>query len=163
LRSTAKLLSGCVAATLVLWGSSAAAAPHPVVGGLLSGLSAPAQINRRSASEDRRKAEELLHRAREAMKQGNLGLADTYIDRAAKLNVKYDSLFARFRDTPQKARRDLNKLKGRQSSSGVQPPSNRFAPSLLVLAGCGATAPPSPVPAQVRVEASSPRTRCPPQ
>ena len=47
------------------------------------------------------------------MKNGNLELAEYCIERAEKQNVKYDPLFARFKDTPAKVRKDLEEMRGR--------------------------------------------------
>ncbi|MCG8587415.1 MAG: hypothetical protein MI757_22135 [Pirellulales bacterium] len=67
-------------------------------------------------------AAQLLAQARQAMKQGNVKEADALIRQAEKLNVKYSML--KFEDTPAKARRDLNKMRGTTTAK----PSTRFSP-----------------------------------
>lgn len=59
----------------------------------------------------RAEVDELLRRARKAMKGGNLELAERFVSQAEKRNVKYQGFLSRFSDTPSKARRDLNRLK----------------------------------------------------
>jgi general secretion pathway protein D len=88
----------------------------------------------RSESDRRTEAEQHLKQARQSMRKGQLEQAESYLQQAEKLNVQYDSLFARFVDTPQKVRRDLNELK----SNSPAMPSSRFTPS----AGSAAAAPP---------------------
>ena len=44
------------------------------------------------------------------MKEDNLPLARWCLERADKMDVEYDGLFQRFVDTPDKLRRDLEKL-----------------------------------------------------
>ncbi|MDG2382002.1 MAG: general secretion pathway protein GspD [Pirellulaceae bacterium] len=65
----------------------------------------------------RREADELLRRSRGAMKDGNLAQARWYLERAEKMDVKYDGLLKRFIDTPEKVRRDLAKLDPANTSS----------------------------------------------
>lgn len=60
---------------------------------------------------DRQTASDLLKRSRAAMSQGNLELAEWYIQAAEKLNVNYDSVMFRFSDTPKKLRVELNHRK----------------------------------------------------
>ena len=70
---------------------------------------------------------ELLHQARVAMKGGNLELAERYIAQAEKLNSKKDGLLSRFSDTPEKARRELTRLK----KNGAKPPATARLKGLL--------------------------------
>jgi general secretion pathway protein D len=71
---------------------------------------------------DRREADELLRRARTAMKDGDLTQARWYLDRLEKMDVPNDGILKRFSDTPEKLRRDLEKLDptlaGSPASSG---------------------------------------------
>ncbi len=60
---------------------------------------------------DRQTASDLLKRSRAAMSQGNLELAEWYIQAAEKLSVNYDSVMFRFSDTPKKLRAELNQRK----------------------------------------------------
>ena len=78
-------------------------------------LSHAYQISRISVGQSpttgsRREADELLRRARGAMKDGNMAQARWYLERAEKMDVQYDGLLKRFIDTPEKVRRDLAKL-----------------------------------------------------
>ena len=63
-----------------------------------------------ATSGSRREADELLRRARAAIKEDNLPLARWCLERAEKMDVEYDGLFQRFGDTPDKVRRDLERL-----------------------------------------------------
>jgi general secretion pathway protein D len=57
----------------------------------------------------RHQADELLGRAREAMKQNDLAAADALVSQAEALNVQYPAIY--LGDTPAKARRDLERMK----------------------------------------------------
>ena len=67
----------------------------------------------------RRKSEELVKRARAAMKGGNLELAERWVAEAEKLKVPTDGLLSRFTDTPQKVRKDLDKMKTGSGKPGL--------------------------------------------
>ena len=69
-----------------------------------------AMVGQTSTNGDRRESDDLLRRARGAMKDGNLAQARWYLERAEKMQVDYSGLLKRFVDTPQKVRRDLAKL-----------------------------------------------------
>ncbi len=66
-------------------------------------------ISQTSSSGSRREADELLKRAREAMKEKDFAQAVFYLERAEQMGVRYDGLMSRFGDTPEKVRRDLAK------------------------------------------------------
>ena len=68
----------------------------------------------------RSQAEELLRRARTAMKGGNLQLADRLVTQAEKMNVDFSGFLSRFSDSPGKARRELTRLQ--QASSKASKP-----------------------------------------
>jgi general secretion pathway protein D len=73
-----------------------------------------------SAGDPEAEMADLLGRARQAMKQGNYEVAESLIDRAASLGVKPKPFS--LKDTPDKARRDLEKLKsGNKGLSGLVP------------------------------------------
>ncbi len=74
-------------------------------------------VSQSSSAGTRREADELLRRARVAMKDGDLTQARWYLDRLEKMDVNYDGLFQRFADTPAKLRRDLEKLDGTLADS----------------------------------------------
>ena len=69
-----------------------------------------AMVGQASTNGDRRESDDLLRRARGAIKDGNLAQARWYLERAEKMQVDYSGLLKRFVDTPQKVRRDLAKL-----------------------------------------------------
>lgn len=63
----------------------------------------------------RKQSAELLRRARVAMKGGNLDLAERFIVQAEKLGAPQAGILSRFSDSPDKARKDLLKLKSSQA------------------------------------------------
>jgi general secretion pathway protein D len=75
-------------------------------------------VGQAASPGSRREAEELLRQARGAIKQGDLAQARWYLDRVEKMNVRFDGLFQRFGDSPQKVRRDLAKL---EPTEGAEP------------------------------------------
>ncbi len=115
--ATARLLGCCVGLGLTLSVSSVLAGPHVLDGSTHVCWMALGQADQSSSSDSRRVAEKWLRQARDAMKNGNLELAEYCIERAEKQNVKYDPLFARFKDTPAKARKDLEELRGRHGAA----------------------------------------------
>ena len=126
MKATAKFWTGCLAMASAFWASGADAAPHPLafqldVGRAVLGQTADGNADRR------READDLLRRARQAMKDGQLDQADDMVRKAEKLGVVYDTVFARFVDTPEKARKDLEALRARQSKNAK--PSDRFKPT----------------------------------
>jgi general secretion pathway protein D len=102
-----------------------------------------AQAESAPTAQRRREADQLLKRAREAMRQGSLNEAEQLVRSAEALNVPYESLFARFVDTPEKARRDLNELV-QQREGEARRPSRRFAPSDTSAAASEARPPQDP-------------------
>ena len=123
--ATPKLLTSCVALTVTLLAWSAYADTS------LPGVRvAQSREQTGSAASDRHRSEELLKRAKRAMKEGKYELADSYIERAQRLDVKYDSLFRSFQYTPSKARKELAKLRKRAENPTGRSGS-RFLPSLL--------------------------------
>jgi phage shock protein A len=118
LSATARLLGWCVACGLTLSVSSVPASPNWMTSGTQVCRVALGQSGQSDSAESRRAADNWLRQAREAIKSGNLEVAEYCVERAEKLNVKYDPLFARFKDTPEKVRKDLNALR---ADSGVTP------------------------------------------
>ena len=76
--------------------------------------------------ERRRQANQQLKLARQAMRSGRLDVAERHVKQAEQLNVKYDELFAKFEDTPQEVRRDMQQM---QAAKGPTRPSEQFRPS----------------------------------
>ena len=118
--ATARLLGWCVAFGLTLSVSSVSAGPNVMVGGTHVSWIALGQTDQGDSAASRRDAEKWLKQAREAMKNGNLDIAEYCIERAEKVSVKQGSLFSTFKDSPAKARRismgcaEQGKPKGRQ-------------------------------------------------
>ncbi|HEV3341582.1 MAG TPA: hypothetical protein VG125_14545, partial [Pirellulales bacterium] len=77
----------------------------------------------RSPEEARRQVGELLSKARQAMKEGNLETADSYVSRAENIPVTFGMMH--MGDTPKKVRRDLDRMRGGQAP---KKPSDLFAP-----------------------------------
>lgn len=87
-------------------------------------LSALGQAKGVKAEDPRQTAATLLSRARQAMDEGKLEIADSLVSQAESLNLRYG--FTHLGDTPKKARRDLDKIRqGKKSAK----PSDKFAPS----------------------------------
>ena len=78
---------------------------------------------------ERRTSDNLVKRGREMLDKGNLELAAWYLEKAEKLNVDYDGIFNRFKDSPAKLRNDLNQaIAAQQRADGARGPqagSNR--------------------------------------
>lgn len=107
--------------------SSAQAAP-PSTFGWTAGVLAVGQDRAEESSAARRQSDELLRRARQAIKDGDAAAAEDALRQAEKLDVKYNSnLFSRFAETPEKIRKDLDALKRQQGTAPVKP-STRFQP-----------------------------------
>ncbi len=64
---------------------------------------------------DRRTADGLLKKARQAVEAGNVELAEWYVSRAEALNVTYDSIFNRYVETPENVRQAIEHLKSTDS------------------------------------------------
>jgi len=116
------------------------AAPHavPISAWTLTALTAQS-----SQDEARREADDLMRRARAAMRDGNLELADWYVGRAELLGVSYESLFQPLVDTPQKLRRELDQLRGKVAGGAAATPptsSNLAGSPATTAADHGATA-----------------------
>ena len=112
--ATARLLSWCVAFGLTLSVSSVSAGPNVLIGGTHVSWSVLGQTDQGDSAASRRDAEKWLKQAREAMKNGNLDIAEYCIERAEKVSVKQGSLLSTFKDTPAKARQDLDQLRAEQ-------------------------------------------------
>lgn len=87
-----------------------------------------AQQDEATDAERRQAADQWVKRARQAMKDGNLDLADDYVMRAEKIDAKYNSMLSRFSDSPAKVRRDLTEAR-KKSGKTVAAPSQRMTPS----------------------------------
>lgn len=101
------------------------AGPHSSSLSGLWGAAVAGQTGAANVDEQRREAADLLGRARNAMKEGKLELADSLVSRAEKLNVSYGRLH--LGDTPKKARADLNRLL-KSNGGSTKLPSQKFQP-----------------------------------
>ena len=84
--TTARLLSCCVALGLTLSVSSVLANSHAWSTGTQIGWLAATQAEQNTSKDARKVAEKWLRQARDAMKNGNLELAEYCIERAEKQN-----------------------------------------------------------------------------
>ncbi|HID77661.1 MAG TPA: hypothetical protein EYP56_16905, partial [Planctomycetaceae bacterium] len=111
MRTTARLLTVVLAVVL------ASSIPWPARGqqpGIHSGSSQPSK--KTDPRELRRRSDDLLRRARQAMEEGDLDAAGKLLAEAESLGAKYGAL--EFGDTPAKVRRDLErKIKGQSNRS----------------------------------------------
>ena len=123
--NTTKSLVLFVAAAL---GFAAPAVAAPLAVRLLVAASAVGDSPRAKASNDRKEVEGLLIRARQALKDGDLEMAESVMARAEKLKVEY-SVF-HLGDTPRKARADLEAAKRKTKKNRFQRPSEKFAPEV---------------------------------
>ena len=141
---------GCFTLCSALLASTAWAGPPPLAMRTLTLAAVVGQAD--DAAVKRRDSDQWLQRARQAMKEGKLELAQDYLVRAEKTGAVYESIFARFVDTPEKVRRDLDAMRktgpggpgtasgpgavggpgtasGSAAAGGL--PSDRFKPSTL--------------------------------
>jgi len=124
--NTLKSLPAFAALTLGIAIPATASALEAHSVGLLLAAQATGQTNKSQAASDRHEAEDLMVRARQAIKEGNIETADSLITRAEKLNVEY-SMF-RLGDTPKKLRADLNAAKRKGKKETPERPSQKFTP-----------------------------------
>lgn len=109
--TTARLFGCCVALWLTVSVSSVLARPHVLDGSTHIACLVSGQADQNNGKDARQVAEKWLRQARDAMKEGNLELAEYCLERAERQNVTYDPLFARFQDTPAKVRKDLEQMR----------------------------------------------------
>jgi general secretion pathway protein D len=119
---TSKLLCCLFAGSIAANGSAALAAPATALR-LLVAADSVGQTHPRATAADRQEVDKLLSRARQAIKENNLGLADSLVSRAEALHVDYGMFHVG--DTPKKARHDLDALK-KMTRSEAKPPSQNF-------------------------------------
>jgi general secretion pathway protein D len=131
-KPSAKLLTGCVTLMSTLWGTTAWAGPPSLAHPALIASAATSQPAD-SPADKRRESDLWLQRARQAMKEGKVELAQDYLVRAEKTGAVYETIFARFVDTPEKVRKDLDAMRARsgQANANAGRPSDRFQPAPL--------------------------------
>ncbi len=143
--ATAHLPAVCLALGLTLSASLAIAGPHPFISGSLASAAAAGQSTSSVENERRREADRWLQQARQSMQEGKLSQAEYFIERAESTGANFEGVFARFQDSPEKARKDLDTIRASQPSGSV-PPSNRFEAAPLDVPQ-RTTQPRSPAPA----------------
>ena len=121
MKASVHLLTGCVALGLTL-PTSLSRAAAPLAGSLAVTNASVGQFG--GKSETRREADDLLKRARLAMKEGKFDQAGDLIAQADKLGVKYSALTDRWSDTPEKLRKLLASERGK--AENPQRPSSRY-------------------------------------
>ncbi|HTN76021.1 MAG TPA: hypothetical protein VL096_12270, partial [Pirellulaceae bacterium] len=119
MNATAKWLVCGASLGFALSASWANAGTHPFATGLAVSLAAPLATGEAEVEASK------ISAAREAMKAGRLDEAEQLINDAARMGIKHDALMARFQDTPEKARQDLQKLRAKQG--GPVAPSSKFS------------------------------------
>jgi hypothetical protein len=117
---------GCFTLCSALLASTAWAGPPPLALRTLTLTAVVGQAD--DAAAKRRDSDQWLQRARQAMKEGKLELAQDYLVRAEKTGAVYESIFARFVDTPEKVRRDLDAMR-KSGPIGSGGPSDSSGPS----------------------------------
>ncbi len=120
----AKLLSGCV---VLGWTLTATMAGAGDIALTTSCAASQGVMGQPDDLSQRRQSEHLLAQAKDAISQGNLDLAESLVDRAERLDVKYDQLFAHWRDTPAKVRKEIERKRTAGSSADSRP-SSRMLP-----------------------------------
>lgn len=145
--NTSKLVPAIAAAGLALCGPKwCAAADHQSVR-LMLVTQAVAQTAAKPTS-DRKEVENLLARARQAIKQGDFETAETLIARAEKIKLEF-SVFRIGGDTPKKLRAELRAAERAGRREALERPSQQFEaelppqPNQAEAAADAPTAPPS--------------------
>ena len=103
MKASVHLLTGCVALGLTL-PTNLSQAAAPLAGSFAVTNAAVGQFGM-GKSENRREADDLLKRARQAVKEGKFDVAGDLIAKADKLGVKYSPITDRWADTPEKLRK----------------------------------------------------------
>jgi len=101
------------------------AGPHSSSLSGLWGAAVAGQTGEASLEERKRTVADLLSRARKAMAEEKLQMADSLVSRAEAMNVSYGRLH--LGDTPKKSRADLNRLL-KSKGGQAQLPSQKFQP-----------------------------------
>lgn len=103
-------------------------AAQPASLGWMTGGLAVGQDRSDDPTARRRQSDDLLRKARQALKDGDATTAEDLLRRAEQLDVKYENnLFSKFAETPDKIRKDLDVLKRQKGTAPVKP-SSRFQP-----------------------------------
>lgn len=138
MKAICKISAVCIALAITLQ-QAAFAESHSAITAIVRATTAFGQTASADEAARRREADKWLRQARQALEAGKADVAEYCIDRAEKLNAKYDSALSRFADTPAKVRRDIAALRSAESSR-PQVPSQQFAPSFPLPDGSTAPA-----------------------
>ncbi|HRX78994.1 MAG TPA: hypothetical protein P5307_08020, partial [Pirellulaceae bacterium] len=133
MKAISKVSFGCIALALTL-PLAAFAESHSVITAIASANVAVGQSASADEAARRREADKWLRQARQAIESGNSDVAEFCVDRAEKLNAKYDSALDRLADTPAKVRRDIAATRG-SGTDRPQVPSQQFNPAASVPSG----------------------------
>ncbi len=134
MKTTAKILIGLISTALFFFGAPSFADGWPT--GTETALGRAAEADR--SEEARRRCDDLLQRARQAMAENDLASADALVSQAEALGVEYGPFYRG--DTPKRIRRDLDR---QQKAAGTAPrrPSEMFSPLSLNKSRAAATDP----------------------
>src|SRR5262249_2929512 len=90
------------------------------------GLCATSQSAKGKPANPRADCDALLARARQAMKEGKLDAANSFLTQAESLKVEYGVLH--FGDTPKKLRAEMKQARRGAKQAAVRRPSEKFTP-----------------------------------
>lgn len=127
MKTTAHLIIGCLTFWLIVPANYGRTAPTAVTAELSVGMLATSQAGSQDQRSRQNQAQHLLRESRQAMNRGDFQVAERYIQQAEQLNVQYDPLYERFRDTPDKARRAMQAMRSSTAETPARP-SDRFSP-----------------------------------
>ncbi|MBI1248053.1 general secretion pathway protein GspD [bacterium] len=111
--ATRVLTAGLIAVLCFSTGKGVVANPLTEIQ-LVTSISATGQ--QQGSLYDQQKQDGVLQAARDAMRAGDYQRAETLIQQAKQFNVPADQAFSRFRDTPEKAAKDLADLKAAKTN-----------------------------------------------
>jgi len=111
--ATRVLTAGLIAVLCFSTGKGVVANPLTEIE-LVTSMSATGQ--QQGSLYDQQKQEGVLKAARDAMRAGDYQRAESLIEQAKKFNAPSDPAFSKFRDTPEKAARDLAEMKAAKAN-----------------------------------------------
>ena len=125
-KKTARIFAGCIAVAIFSAGSARAGLPNGTatvwLGTVLTGQAGPSTL---APADPRMQCDDLLRRSRELMAQNDPAGAESLIVQAERLGVEYPPIY--LGDTPKRARRDLDRMRGAAGGS-TSLPSQLFSP-----------------------------------
>ena len=120
---TTKLIAICATVSVLVQAPAALAGPAVAIPVILGARVLAQDQPLHATSGDRREVESLLWRARQAMKNGDLDVAESLLSRAEAMKVEFNVFH--LGDTPKKARHDLDLAKQRAKRSAPALPSEK--------------------------------------